>query len=374
MATVAGLPAPATTQVLDRPDAAGWVVVDSVVAGSACVAMGGTRMTPTVSEDEVAGLARAMTVKLALVGLPIGGAKAGIRAGVVPDRTELLREFGRGAAALLRDGLYLGCDQGTTHADREVIFAAAGYDPADRPGGSRLTVSWSQFLRHTMDITGFGVASAALHALAMAGEHRPRRVVVQGFGAVGRSVASHLAARGHRVVAVADICGTLEDPRGLPVPALVEITDPAGTVDRGRLPASVRHHAEQRAWLGVDADVLVLAAGAAAVDEQCVPRVRAALVVEGGNMSCTPGARRLLRESGRRLLPDVVVNVGAAAAVGCVLAGVAPSDLPPAALGRWLRRWVAAKVTENCGALLEFAEDPRADPLHELRTLRSRQW
>jgi len=354
---------------LRRYDADAWVVVDDLVEG---VAMGGTRMTAAVTEAELAALARAMTHKLALVDLPIGGAKAGIRPrGPVTDRAGLMRAFGQAAAPLLHGGVYLGCDLGTGYADRDRWLAAAGYDLARQPGAAKLRIDWAGFWRGVVDVTGLGVATAVLAGLRAAGVTGPQRVTVQGFGTVGRSVAQHLAGHGHRVVAVADVRGTVADPAGLPVAALVAATGADGTVDRDALPASVRRCPGERAWLDVDADVLVLAASAGAVDAATAGSVRAWLVVEGGNLSCTEAARRVLRGAGRTVLPDVVVNVGAAAVVGCVLTGVAPADLPLAELTAWLREWVSAKVTRNCELVLELAAAGSADPVGELLAARA---
>lgn len=356
-----------TTLHVEPGDARAWVVVDRMVDG---LAMGGTRMTATVTEQELAHLARAMTHKLALVGLPIGGAKAGIAPapGAPVQRPETMRSFGRAAAPLLHGGVYLGCDQGTTYADRQMAFDAAGYDVAHQPRATRLTVGWDELWTHMADVTGFGVAVAVLGALRAAGTRAPQRIAIQGFGTVGRAVARHLSDHGHRVVAVADVQGTIEDQSGLPVAALTAITSSDGTVDRTRLPATARVHTSGKAWLHVDADVLVLAASAAAVGEAEVPEVRAGTVVEGGNMSCTEPARRLLRESGHTVLPDVVVNVGGAAATGCVLAGLAPSDLPMPQLSGWLREWISTRITRNCELVQELHTSGSADPVAQLLT------
>ncbi|WP_367127813.1 Glu/Leu/Phe/Val dehydrogenase dimerization domain-containing protein [Saccharothrix sp. HUAS TT1] len=358
-----------TTLALPGCEAEAWVVVDSTVDG---LAMGGTRMTATVDEAELIGLARAMTHKLSLVDLPIGGAKAGIRPyGPVRDREALMRTFGRVARPLLHGGVYLGCDQGTTHPDRDLFFAAADYDITSRPQATRLPVPWAEFWGSMSDITGFGVATAALSTLRAAGAEPPQRVVLQGFGTVGRGVARHLEAAGHRLVAVADVHGTVEDPGGLPVRRLIECTSADGTIDRSALPDGVRVHDHDRAWLDVDADVLVLAAAADAVDAAAVPRVRAGIVVEGGNMSCSREARTALRRDGRTVLPDVVVNVGAAAVTGSIIAGVAPSDLPMPQLSAWLRDWVSTKITENCELIQELSAAGSPDPVAELLASRN---
>ncbi|MGI5517688.1 Glu/Leu/Phe/Val dehydrogenase dimerization domain-containing protein [Streptomyces sp. CA-106131] len=364
-------PSPLFTTTLSLPgcDADAWVVVDSTVNG---LAMGGTRMTATVDPAELAGLARAMTHKLALADLPIGGAKAGIRPrGTIGDRDALMRTFGQVARPLMQGGVYLGCDQGTTQADRDTFFAAAGYNIASVPGATRLDVEWSQFYRTMSDITGFGVATAALATLDAQGVRTSQRVVLQGFGAVGRAAALHLVAAGHQVVAVADVLGTIEDPAGLPVQQLIECTGTDGTVDRGKLPSSVRIHDGDRAWLKVGADLLVLAANADAIDESAVSSVRTGIVVEGGNMSISKPARRMLREAGHIVLPDVVVNVGGAALTGTIITGIAPSGLTTPQLSAWLRDWIASKIKKNCALIQELSASGSPDPVAELLTDRN---
>ncbi|MEL5959912.1 Glu/Leu/Phe/Val dehydrogenase dimerization domain-containing protein [Streptomyces sp. CLV115] len=367
------IPSPLFTTTLSLPgcEADAWVVVDSTVRG---LAMGGTRLTETVDERELASLARAMTHKLALVDLPIGGAKAGIRPrSAVKDRDRLMSTFGRVGRPLLHGGVYLGCDQGTTPADRDAFFAAADYDLTEVPGATRLDMPWEQFYGTMSDITGFGVATAALSTLEAQRLTAPQRVVVQGFGAVGRSAALHLERAGHRIVAVADVLGTLADPAGLSARGLIAATSADGTVDRSRLPARVRSLGPDRAWLTVDADVLVLAAAADAIDPGSVPDVRARVVVEGGNLSCGPVPRRLLREAGHTVLPDVVVNVGGAALTGAILTGVAPSGLSAPRLADWLRTWIANKIRRNCALVTELTGQGSADPVAELLAHRAVQ-
>lgn len=344
----------------------GWVVVDSLVDG---MAMGGTRMTESVTEQEVCDLAAAMTVKLALVGLRIGGAKAGI-VSVPEHRDEVLRAFGRSVAPLLHGGVYLGCDQGTTHDDRDVFFVEAGYDVRRRPGITQMRADWTELWRYLKDITGYGVAESAIAALRLRSDDRQRRVAIQGFGTVGRSVAKNLQAYGHRIVAVADVLGTISAPDGLPVAELLEITDAAGTIDRARLPESVTVLNQPEAWLDVDAEVLVLAAGGDAIREDNLSRLRAEVVVEGGNLCCTTAAKKTLRAGGTVIVPDVVANVGGAAVTGCILTGIAPSDVPTEELVAWMFDWVGRQVRRNTADVLEIAARHGGDPIPELLAAR----
>lgn len=337
----------------------GWVVVDSLVDG---MAMGGTRMTATVSEEEIKRLARAMTTKLALAGLSIGGAKAGIRAGM-GDREAALRAFGRATAPLLHGGIYLGTDLGTTHADRDLFLAEAGYE---HPRVKQLPVDWATFWTHLVDITGFGVCEASAAAIKNRFGTRPCRVAIQGFGTVGRAVGKGLEERGHCIAAIADIHGTIEARDGLPIGQLLSITDPAGTIDRGRLPDGVRVLDGPEAWLDVDADVLILAAVGDAVRAENARRVRAQIVVEGGNLCCTASAKEIMAARGVLLIPDVVANVGGAAVTGCVLTGTVPFDLPLKQMVNWLFGWVGARVRDNTEAVLEIIASGVADPVEPL--------
>ncbi|OLE23243.1 MAG: glutamate dehydrogenase [Catenulispora sp. 13_1_20CM_3_70_7] len=339
----------------------GWVVVDSLVDG---LAMGGTRMTGSVSEEEVRGLARGMTEKLTLVGLPIGGAKAGIVSDGA-DRERTFRTFGRTVKPLLHGGIHLGIDLGVTPADRAVFFEAADYDPRHRARAVDMPMDWRTYYEPLIDCTGHGVGVAAITALEASGHGSSARVVVQGFGAVGRAVARFLEERGHRIVAVADVDGTISADR-LPVSALEAATDEFGSIDRGRLPEGWRKAGEPDAWLDVEADLLILAAQKDALNAENVHRLRAPLIVEGGNLTSSAEARQKAAASGAVLVPDVVANVGGAAAAGLAIARVVPFDLPAEARKQWVFDWVGEKVRTNTRELLEIAAAAPGDALPQL--------
>ncbi|RBQ17661.1 Glu/Leu/Phe/Val dehydrogenase [Spongiactinospora rosea] len=343
----------------------GWVVADSLVDG---LAMGGVRMTASVTEDEVRGLARGMTEKLTLVGLPIGGAKGGI----VSDgtgREETFRTFGRTVRPLLHGGIHLGIDLGVTPADRALFFAEAGYDPRHRARAVDMPMDWRTYYEPLVDCTGHGVGVSAVTALEAARHDKEARVVIQGFGTVGRAVARFLEERGHRIVAVADVGGTISADR-LPVDGLIAITDSLGRIDRSRLPQGVTTCDESDGWLDVDADLLVLAANKDALNADNAYRLRAGLVVEGGNLCSSAEAKQKVAASGATLIPDVVANVGGAAAAGLAIARVVPFELAADARKDWVFGWVADRVRENTRDLLAAASGGSVDPLADLLAAR----
>lgn len=351
----------------------GWVVIDTLVDG---LAMGGTRMTTGVSEEEVAGLARDMTEKFTLAGLRIGGAKAGIVADGTNSggaaREETFRTFGRTVKPLLHGGIHLGIDMGVTPADRAVFFAEAAYDPRYRLGAPDMPIDWRTYYEPLIDATGHGVGVAAVTALEASGRTEPARVVVQGFGAVGRAVARFLEDRGHIVVGIADIQGTISADR-LPVAELVAITDQFGAIDRTRLPQDVKLSGEPDAWLDVDADILILAAQKYAINAENAHRLRAGLVVEGANLASSAAAKEKVAASGAGLVPGVIANIGGAASAALAVTRVVPFDLEAQARKAWVFDWVGDRVRQNTRDLLEIAASRAGDPLPELLAARRKE-
>lgn len=354
-------------------DIKGWVVIDTLVDG---LAMGGTRMTTGVTEEEVAGLARDMTEKFTLAGLRIGGAKAGIVADATnprgAGREKTFRTFGRTVKPLLHGGIHLGIDMGVTPADRAVFFEEARYDPRYRLGAPDMPIDWRTYYEPLIDATGHGVGVAAITALEASGRTGPARVVVQGFGAVGRAVARFLEDRGHRVVGIADVRGTISADR-LPVDELVAITDQFGAVDRTRLPQDVKLSGEPDAWLDVDADILILAAQKYAINAENAHRLRAGLVVEGANLASSAAAKEKVAAAGAGLVPGVIANIGGAASAALAVTRIVPLDLAAQARKAWVFDWVGDRVRQNTRDLLEIAAARAGDPLPELLAARRKE-
>ena len=198
------------------------LVVDNIATGPA---IGGVRMAEDVSVEECHRLARAMTLKNAAAGLPHGGGKAVVFGDPKqpPDRKEqLMRAFAcaLGPIADYIPGPDMGTDETCMAWIRDEIGRAVGLPlelggiPLDRIGA-----------------TGFGLAVCAETAQDAAGIRlQGARVVVQGFGAVGKHAARFLAAKGAVLVAASDSAGAIVDPEGLDVDALIAIKDEGGQV------------------------------------------------------------------------------------------------------------------------------------------------
>jgi glutamate dehydrogenase (NAD(P)+) len=305
----------------------GFLVVDRLVRG---VCSGGLRMRPGCTLEEVAGLARGMTMKEVLhydpLGryVPLGGAKGGLDCDPRdPQAYGLLVRYLRAMRPYVEHCWTTGEDLGLTQDLVDRAAAEAGlvssiqavYPLLDDEAAARDRLAAAFAIEVDgigLDalVGGCGVAEAALAALDRDGmPYTGTRVAVQGLGTMGGAAARFLARAGLTVVAVADVKGTIANPYGLDVEALLAARDDHGTVDRAVLRADDRELPGD-AWLSAEADILVPAAVSYAVDAGNQRRVRARLIVEAANMPVVPEAEALLAARGVTVLPDVVVNSG----------------------------------------------------------------
>ncbi|WP_369231416.1 Glu/Leu/Phe/Val dehydrogenase dimerization domain-containing protein [Streptomyces sp. R21] len=306
----------------------GFLVVDRLVRG---VSSGGLRMRDGCRLEEVTGLARGMTMKEALHYnpegryIPLGGAKGGIDCDPQdPGAYGLLVRYLRAMRPYIENFWTTGEDLGLTQdlVDRAAEEAGlvssiqAVYPLLDDETAARQRLADA----FALDVDGIGldelvggcgVAESVLAALDRAGvPYAGTRVAVQGLGTMGGATARFLAQAGLAVVAVADIKGTIANPEGLDVEALLAARDAYGTVDRSALRPADRELPGD-AWLSAaDAEVLVPAAVSYAIDTVNQREITARWIVEAANMPVLPEAEQLLAARGVIVLPDVVVNSG----------------------------------------------------------------
>lgn len=305
----------------------GFLVVDRLVRG---VASGGLRMRPGCTLDEVTGLARGMTMKEVLHYnpesryVPLGGAKGGIDCDPrAPEAYGVLARYLRAMKPYIESIWTTGEDLGLTQDLVDRAAAEAGlvssvqavYPLLDDEAAARKRLADAFAVEVDgvgLDglVGGCGVAESVLTALDRTGApYAGTRVAVQGFGTMGGATARFLARAGLAVVAVADVKGTIVNPDGLDVEALLAARDAHGTVDRSALRPADRE-LPGGAWLSAEAEVLVPAAVSYAVDTGNQARIGARWIVEAANMPVLPAAEELLAARGVTVLPDVVVNSG----------------------------------------------------------------
>ncbi|MDG4862775.1 Glu/Leu/Phe/Val dehydrogenase dimerization domain-containing protein, partial [Streptomyces sp. T-3] len=321
----------------------GFLVVDRLVRG---VSSGGLRMRPGCTLDEVAGLARGMTMKEALHYdpraryIPLGGAKGGIDCDPRdPAAYGILVRYLRAMRPCIESFWTMGEDLGLTQDVVDKAVAEAGltssiqavYPLLDDESEARARLA-DAFAVEVDGIGldelagGCGVAEAVLVALEHARVERTgARVAVQGLGTMGGATARFLQRAGLKVVAVADIKGTIAHPDGLDVEALLAARDAYGCVDRSVLRPGDQELADD-AWLAADAEVLVPAAVSYAIDSANQERIRARWIVEAANLPVLPEAEQLLAARGITVLPDVAVNSGTNAWWWWTLFGDIPAD------------------------------------------------
>ncbi len=276
-------------------------------------AKGGLRYSPDVTLDEVRALAMWMTWKCALLDVPYGGAKGGIR--IDPrehSQAELERVTRRYTSEISpligpeRDipAPDIGTDENTMAWMMDTYSVQQGHTVLGVTTGKPISLGGS-LGRATA--TSRGVAHVAFAALADRGiTVSGATAAVQGFGKVGRYAARFLAEAGLKVVAVSDQYGAIADENGLDIPALEEHVDATGSV----VGFTGADELDGAAILELEVDLLVPAAVEGVLNAGNAERVKAKVIVEGANGPTTPEADEVFRRNDILVAPDILANAG----------------------------------------------------------------
>lgn len=281
----------------------GFLVIDNTTLGPA---KGGLRITPTVTLEEIARLARIMTYKCALSELHFGGGKAGIVANIkriLPkEKFALIRAFARAVKSLVPEEYIAGPDVSTGEADMAEFVNAlknpkAATGKPEKMGG----------LPHELGSTGFGVAKAVQVGAEFAKiSIRSAKVSVAGFGNVGQFTASYLSNLGAKIVAVSDSVGTIYNTKGLNIKELQKVKTKIGSVTKFQDGQVLQGDK----IFELACDILIPAALGGVVNSQNVGKVKASIIVEGANLPVTADAENILFQKGVLVVPDFVANAG----------------------------------------------------------------
>ena len=288
---------------------------------------GGIRFSKHVHQDETIALAALMTYKCAIVGVPFGGAKGGVR--LDPrEASEGFRErvTRRYTAELIRKN-FIGPDIDVPAPDygtgeREMGWIADTYknlkmnEPNPYACVTGKPVSM-QGIPGRKQATGLGVYMGIRSCLERSEDMKPlglatgtagKRVIVQGLGNVGYHAAFHLQTQGGAVITgIAEREGGIFNADGLDVTAVFRHREETGSILDY---PGAENVVDRAALLERECDILIPAALENQITEENAPRVRARIIAEAANGPVSFEAETILQERGVMMIPDLYLNAG----------------------------------------------------------------
>jgi len=283
---------------------------------------GGVRYHPSVTLDEVQSLAFWMMFKCALLNIPFGGAKGGVRVNPKELSRAELERLSRGYIRAIAD--YIGPDRDIPAPDvytNDMVMSwmADEYSTIKRSicwgvvTGKPLTMGGSQG-RDSATATG---AFHVINTILPKFDRKPSQttIAVQGFGNAGAQIAELLFHEGYKVVAVSDSQGGIYAQQGLDIPSVRQYKQDnkavKGVYCKKTVCNIVDHDAiTNQELLTLDVDVLIPAALEKQITEENAKDVKAKFIFEVANGPITSSADLILEEKGIHVIPDILVNAG----------------------------------------------------------------
>lgn len=274
---------------------------------------GGVRFHQDVTLSEVMALSAWMSVKTAVVGIPYGGAKGGLRIDPRKFSPSELERVTRRYTTEIFD--IIGVDRDIPGPDVNtnaqtmawMVDAYAGRAGATYPGivtGKPICLGGSV---GRVEATGRGVYTVGVSAARDAGiDLKGARITIQGFGNVGGIAGTLFHEAGAHVIAVQDHTGTICNLGGLDVPTLIEYVRIHGGVAGAPNAETIT---PEEFW-ALETEILIPAALEGQLNKNNASSVRAKIVVEGANGPTTPEADDILTSNGIIVVPDVLANAG----------------------------------------------------------------
>lgn len=276
---------------------------------------GGIRFSPDVNLDEVKALAAWMTWKCAIVNIPYGGAKGGVKCDPRSMSKGELERLTRGYTIAMKDVFgpesdIPAPDMGT--GPQEMAWIVDEYSKVKGQNAWAVVTGKPIVLGGSLgrvEATGRGVMVSTRTALAKMGiKPSEATCVVQGFGNVGSISARLIAQMGVKIVGISDISGGYYNPEGIDVNEAAEYVKNSPKRSLEGFP-----NVEQISnsdLLELDCTVLVPAAMEDQITPENAHNIKAKLIVEGANGPTTAAADAILEENGVLVVPDILANAG----------------------------------------------------------------
>ncbi len=288
----------------------GYRVIHNDILGPS---KGGIRYAPDVSLDEVKALAAWMTWKCAVMNIPFGGAKGGVRCDVTKLTTIELEKITRRYTSNLME---------VFGPDRDI--------PAPDMNTNEQVMAWimdtySMHMRRTetavvtgkpliiggslgrREATGRGCMIVTLGAMERKGiPVKGSRIAVQGFGNVGSVTAQLLHEQGCTIIGISDVSGGVHNKDGIDIPRALEYVAKHKTLKGFKEGDRIT----QEELLELECDVLVPAARENQITAKNAKKIRAKIICEGANGPTEAGADPILQNKGILVIPDILANAG----------------------------------------------------------------
>jgi glutamate dehydrogenase (NAD(P)+) len=287
---------------------------------------GGIRYSIHVTEDEVKALAALMTYKCAIVDVPFGGAKGGIKISPRNTSPHILEKITRRYTAELVKKNFIGPgidvpapDYGTGEREMNwIVDTYLSFNPTSIDGYACVTgkpVSQNG-IRGRREATGRGVMYGLkevvsykddMKRLGLSTGLEGKTVIVQGLGNVGYHSARFLQEEGALIIAVAELEGAIYNPKGLDVEALYNYRKATGSIIG--FPGSKSLNNTYNA-LELECDILIPAALENQITIKNARHIKAKIIAEAANGPVTPEAEKILLDKNILLIPDMYINAG----------------------------------------------------------------
>jgi glutamate dehydrogenase/leucine dehydrogenase len=274
---------------------------------------GGIRYHTDITIDEVTALAAWMTWKTAVVGLPLGGAKGGVRCNPKTmsngEIERLTRSYTRAMAKFI--GPYTDIPAPDIYTNAQTMAwmmdeysEIVGHNSFGVVTGKPVNIGGS-LVRNEATSLGlmYAVVNTAKHFNL---ELKGATVAVQGYGNVGFHAAKLLHGIGCKLVAVSDSKGGIHDSKGLDPQLVLEHKQKTGSV----VGYSKSKELSNEDLLALECDILIPAALENQITRTNAATIRAKFIAEGANGPVTPEADEILFEKGVLVIPDILANSG----------------------------------------------------------------
>jgi len=274
---------------------------------------GGIRYHADVTIDEVTALAAWMTWKTAVIGLPLGGAKGGVRCNPKSMSRGELERLTRGYTRAMSKfiGPYTDIPAPDVYTNAQTMAwimdeysELVGYNAFGVVTGKPINVGGSVGRN---EATSLGLMYAVIDATKyLSIELQDAKVAVQGYGNVGYHSAKFLHDIGCKIIAVSDSKGGIYYPDGLDPEKVLKHKQKTGSVVGYRKGNKISN--EQ--LLTLDCDILVPAALENQITKANASKINVKIIAEGANGPVTPEADEILFKKGVFVIPDILANAG----------------------------------------------------------------